>query len=612
MRSERERRLGMTEKASRWRYTLVVAFVALSLGGQAIRLVMLQAWPDQIRIDSINRARQLVKDLSVERGTIVDCHGRVLAMDVFRKVVCADPVAVSSNPCLQDVAETLADPLNVSAPVLMRQLGSSRSRFVYPAGYGRTIDDDQACLIKEKGFQGVFFNDVLTRSYPLGVSMCHVLGYVNLKGQGSAGIELKLDDYLRGVPGLVVGEFDGRRREIYERRKLEVKARLGASVILTLDQYVQYLTEQALLRAIETHRAKAAWAIVQRVKTGEILAMASLPAYDLNRFREAEAESTRNRCIGLVYEPGSTFKISVIAAALNEGRVRPDQVFDCEGGVWMYQRRPLRDYHPYDKLSVADVLKKSSNIGAAKIGLALGPSLMHKYLLAFGFGEKTGVDLPGEEAGILHPLQDWIDISPTRVAMGHEVAVTALQMLNAMCTIANDGVRMRPYVVQRVLDRDGRLLVEQTPTVAARPIKPETARLMSRLLVRATEEGGTGTRARVSGYTVAGKTGTAQKIVDGRYSDSLNVASFVGVVPADDPELCIIVVVDEPRDLHTGGLVSAPVFREIAEEALRYLDVPPSDAVQVAQGARPLPGGRAGRALAALKETAADETQGLD
>jgi len=233
-------------------------------------------------------------------------------------------------------------------------------------------------------------------------------------------------------------------------------------------------------------------------------------------------------------------------------------------------------------------------------------------LLAFGFGEKTGVDLPGEEAGILHPVQDWIDISPTRVAMGHEVAVTALQMLNAMCTIANDGVRMRPYVVQRVLDRDGRLLVEQTPTVAARPIKPETARLMSRLLVRATEEGGTGTRARVSGYTVAGKTGTAQKIVDGRYSDSLNVASFVGVVPADDPELGIIVVVDEPRDLHTGGLVSAPVFREIAEEALRYLDVPPSDAVQVAQGARPLPGGRSGRALAALKETAADETQGLD
>ncbi len=496
---------------------------------------------------------------------------------------------------------------------MLERLSSSKNRFIYPAGYGRTIDEDQACRIKGKGFQGVFFNDVLTRSYPLGPSMCHVLGHVNLEGQGSAGIELKLDDYLSGVPGLVVGEFDAHRREIYERRKLDVKARFGSSVVLTLDQYVQYVTEQALLRAMDTHHAKAAWAIVQRVKTGEILAMASLPAYDLNHFREADTESTRNRCIGLVYEPGSTFKISVIAAALNEGRVRPDQVFDCEGGRWMYQRRQLRDYHPYDNLTVADVLKKSSNIGAAKIALTLGPSLMHKYLQEFGFGEQTGVDLPGEEAGILHPLCDWIDLSPTRVAIGHEVAVTALQMLNAMCTIANDGVRMRPYVVRQVLDRNGRVLVEQTPAVAGRPIRPDTARLMSRLLVRVTEEGGTGTRARVGGYTVGGKTGTAQKIVDGRYSETLNVASFVGFVPADEPELGIIVVVDEPRDLHTGGVVSAPVFKEIAEETLRYLDVPPSETLQIAYSANVLPGGgRPGRALAVLKDTAHDETQGLD
>lgn len=599
----------MTEKTYRWRYILVMLLVVLALGCQAVRLVMLQAMPDMSKVERIKRTRQLTKNLAVERGTISDCRGRVLALDVSRKTVCADPVTIISNQCVREVAQTLSGSLDMSPDVLRKRLSSSKSRFMYPAGYGVFIDDDQAYRIQEKQHKGIFFNDVLVRLYPRGESMCHVLGYVNLQGQGSAGIELKLDEYLRGVPGLVVGEFDGRRREMYARRSLEVRSRLGANVTLTLDQYVQYVTEDVLVRAMETHRAKAAWAIVQRVKTGEILAMVSLPAYDLNRFREADVESTRNRCVGLVYEPGSTFKISVIAAALNEGLVKPDQIFDCEGGVWFYQRRPLRDFHPYGNLSVADVLKKSSNIGAAKIALTMGPDLMHKYLRSFGFGEKTGLDLPGEEAGILHPLRDWIAISPTRVAIGHEVAVTALQMLNAMCTIANDGVRMRPYVVKRVLDSAGRVLVEQKPTVVARPIKPDTARLMTRLLVRVVEDGGTGTKARIDDYTVAGKTGTAQKPIAGRYSDSLNIASFVGFVPAEDPELGIIVVVDEPRDLHTGGQVSAPIFREIADQVVRYLGVPPSDAIMLANGVRP---GRPEGALIALKEKADDEAQGLD
>ena len=311
------------------------------------------------------------------------------------------------------------------------------------------------------------------------------------------------------------------------------------------------------------------------MRTGRILAMACRPAYDLNDYGAVSNDLRLNRAIGYVYEPGSTFKIATIAAALNEHVTEPGTVFDCENGHWLHAGHILRDYHPHGRLCVADVLKVSSNIGAAKIAGLLGEQRMYRYLRDFGVGDRLGVDLPGEEGGILMPPRKWSALSVSRIAMGQGVAVTALQMVNLLCCLGNDGFLMRPYTVDRIVNKDGDVVKRNEPYVLARPVRTETARLMCRMLARVTEEGGTGTKARVPGFTVAGKTGSAQKAVAGGYSDSAHVASFMGMLPAERPEIAIMVVVDEPQPLHTGGQVAAPIFSEIATQVIRYLDIPP-------------------------------------
>ena len=339
---------------------------------------------------------------------------------------------------------------------------------------------------------------------------------------------------------------------------------------------MQYIVEKALDEVMDEHNAKAAWSVVEDVKTGRILAMAARPGYDLNDFSDFGKSAWLNRAVGCVYEPGSTFKAVVFSAALNEGIVNPDTPFHCENGAWLYNKRILRDYHPYGELTFADGLKKSSNILAAKVALKVGQERFYDYLRRYNLGRRMGVDLPGEEAGILHHVSNWSNISSTRIAIGQGIAVTALQMLGVFCAIANDGVLMRPYVLQRVTDREGGTLVEPKPMALSRPIRPETAATMRHLLARVTEDGGTGKRARVEGYKVAGKTGTAQKPVNGRYSNSAHVASFVGFLPAEDPQIAVIVVVDEPQPLHTGGRVAGPAFSRIAGQTVRYLNIPPA------------------------------------
>jgi len=402
--------------------------------------------------------------------------------------------------------------------------------------------------------------------------MCHVLGFVNYEGHGSAGVEQAMDSFLRGCPGLLESRLNARRQEVYIWRGRHIPALEGADVHLTLDQNIQYVVERALDATVREHRAKGAWAIVQKVRTGEILAMSSRPIYDLNEFRTSKEAERVNRAIGYVYEPGSTLKTAAIAAALNEGTIETNTVFHCEFGEWQYGNRVLHDFHPYGKLSVADGLKKSSNILTAKVALSLSKQRFHDYLSAFGIGKPTGIDLPGEEAGILHPVSKWSGISATRIAIGQGVAVTALQMLGILSAIANDGFLMRPYVVREVRSKGGQVLFRNEPRIVGRPISFETAATMRLLLQRVTEKGGTGRRARVPGYGVAGKTGTAQKPIRGGYSSSNYMASFVGFVPAVDPEIAVIVVVDDPQPVHVGGLVAAPVFSLVAGETMRYLD----------------------------------------
>ncbi len=564
----------MTDRGYILRMVMVVVGLLASWLGLAARLVSLHLGSNQRLRARIEQIHKVEKEILVGRGRILDSRGNILALDLSVKNVIADPQTVLEGGHLKFVGNHLARLLELDPAMVFARINRPGRRYECIKKF---VPDDTAGQVKRLQLKGIFFEDASARYYPKSSMFCHVVGFANMEGVGSAGIEQRMDTYLRGRAGLRISQQDGRQVEIYNRRSLEIAPQEGSDVYLTVDQNVQYIVEKALDAAVKEHSAKGAWAIVERVKTGEILAMACRPAYDVNDYRTTPEASMLNRTVGYVYEPGSTFKVAVLSAALNEHTVTPEDVIDCENGMWFYQVRPLRDFHPYGRLSVADVLKKSSNIGAAKIALTLGERNLEKYLRAFGIGKATGIELPGEECGILRNRSKWSSLSISRIPMGHEVGVTSLQMLNMLCAIVNDGFLMKPTLIQRVVDAHGRTIMEFSPEVVSRPISQDTALLMRKLLTRTTEEGGTGTRARVAGYTVGGKTGTAQKVMpDGNYSESANVASFMGFLPAENPEIAIIVVVDEPQPLHTGGVVAAPVFQEIAAQAIRYLDIPPA------------------------------------
>lgn len=551
-----------------------MALLALCVGGLfaglGVRLAFLHLGSNVELHQRIAGIRQTERIIPAERGRIFDRRGHALAMDLAVKDVWVDPLVIRQEGHGAFIASHLARILQIDPAMVMGRIEREGRRY---EPIQRGVHRDLADEIARLPFRGVHFDEVMTRYYAQGALMCHVVGFSNAEGVGSAGVEQQFNSALRGIPGLRVSERDGRRSEIYHRRQLDIAPRRGNDIQLTLDQNLQFIMEEALDRGLEQFDGKAAWAIMMRVRTGEILAMASRPAFDLNAFRHSTPEERRNRAIGYNFEPGSTFKVAVIAAAFNEGLIQSHDIIDCENGVWHYRGRPLRDYRPHGRLSVADVLQKSSNIGSAKIALMLPDAHFERYLRDFGFGRVTGIDLPGEEGGILASRSQWSAISVTRLAMGHEVAVTALQLLNSVNAIANHGALMRPYVVSRVTDNDGRVIHRGEPEILGQPIREDTARLMAGLMARVTEEGGTARTARMDGYRVAGKTGTAQKPVPGGYSDRLNMVSFVGFLPAERPEISMVVVVDEPWPIRTGGAVAAPIFKDIAEQAVRYLDI---------------------------------------
>ncbi|MDD3605016.1 MAG: penicillin-binding protein 2 [Kiritimatiellae bacterium] len=564
----------MTKRPFNWRLACVLVLILAAFGGLSAKLFWLHLNPNDALRLKIQKTLKFEHKISVGRGSIMDRNGAVMAADIAVRDVKVDPGKLNAGGHVQYVAEHLARMLDLDLALLLNRLQGRTGNY---APIKRFVPADKADEIRALNLPCVHFDEGSLRNYPGGAMMAHVVGFSNLNGEGSGGVEQRYNSWLRGVEGYRISEKDAHKREIFSRRSLDIPPQEGSDLYLTLDSRVQYYVEKALHEAMEEHHAAGAWAIVQRVRTGEILAMASLPDFDLNHFGKVDPEVHRNRAISFNYEPGSTFKVAVIAAALNEGIITQDEVFDCENGTWHYGGRPLRDYHPYGLLSVQDIIKKSSNIGAAKIALKLGEGKLEKYLRDFGVGRFTGIDLPGEEGCLLYSRARWSKISVTRIAMGHEVAVTAMQMLSLISAIANDGFLMRPYVVGTARDCNGRIIYRAEPEVVARPISQETAAQMRRLMARVTEQGGTGSRAALAEYTVAGKTGSAQKPVPGGYSDSAHMASFVGFIPAENPEISIIVVVDEPQPLHTGGVVAAPVFKKIAEPVMRYLASRPAE-----------------------------------
>jgi cell division protein FtsI/penicillin-binding protein 2 len=422
--------------------------------------------------------------------------------------------------------------------------------------------------------KGVMFEDQFARTYPNGPLASHVIGFVDSQHRGVQGIESVMQDYLQGVAGYEIIERDRKGSEIRALRNEELGPRDGYNVVLTLDQVIQHIAETELEKAMAEQHPQAGVIIVSRPRTGEILALSCRPTFDPNNPGDAPADARRNRCISDVAEPGSTFKIIVCSGALNDGLVNLNDQFNCENGAFLYAGRILHDAHPFGVLSVEEILYHSSNIGAAKVALKMGSQRLFDYITRYGLGRKTGITLPGEVSGIAHPLARWNALSITRIPMGHEIAVTPIQMIMALNTVANGGRLMKPMIVHSIVDSAGNPILTYRPQQMAQVITPRASVLMTTALRRVVSPEGTAPKAAVEGYDVAGKTGTAQKVENGQYVRKY-YSSFIGYLPASDPEISILISLDDPAGgAYYGGSVAGPVFRAVAEKIAQYLSLP--------------------------------------
>ena len=594
----------------------LAALLFVVLSGLAIRLVFLQVFSHRYYRQIADRNTQSLSVREPRRGDILDVNGNPMAVSIPVKRVVANPVFMGRH--YLEVARQLAPVLGFAEVDLAQKLRPTVVRTNENGGLvtNQFVDlkrkltleqwqqvtqamanlklgvDEARCGAREKLFyralrqQSIFPLDDQQRVYPNRNLASHVVGFAqdvetNFNGTlltdlvGRDGIEAWLDGKLRGVRGWRITETDRRRHEILTGREQEVEARPGLNVVLTLDLVLQNIVEREIAEALKKHSPASVCATVVRPRTGEILAMATLPNYDPNQPGQALPEQLRNRIIADAMEPGSTFKIVVVSAAINEGLVKLTDTFDCEHGRFYFQKTVLHDHEPYDVLTVENIITKSSNIGAAKIGLKLGEERLYEYIRSFGFGQKSEITLGGEMRGIVHTVRQWDKVMITRIPMGHAIAVTPLQMVMAMSAIANDGKLMRPMLVKRLQDSSGRVFAEYQPQSVRQAIRADVAHTMVTALKSVVTRDGTAVKAALENYTVAGKTGTAQKVVGGHYAPGKYISSFIGFFPADDPELCISVVLDDPRNGHFGGLIAAPVFRNIAEQAAAYLKIKP-------------------------------------
>ncbi len=587
------------------RKLFVLAFgLIAALASLVYRLAQLQL----VRHEQLQGLAELntVRTISRQpmRGQILDIRGNPLATSLPAKTICADPTLIGDRR--PEVARLLAPLLQTNEQYLIDRLAprareiagkTNISKFVVlksrvPVETWEKIRGEMAALSfgvdesrlksSEQNFyralraKAIFANDDQLRRYPNERLACHVIGYVANDDEqtGLDGIELTFNSKLSGIRGWRHTEMDKRQRELVAYRVEDVEPRDGLNVVLTLDAGLQNIVESELAQAIGRHSPASISAVVVRPRTGAILAMATLPDFDPNRPGASPMEALRNRVITDVAEPGSTFKIVVVTGALNDQIVQLANVFDCEHGHFVYAGRTLHDHQSYGLLTVEEIITKSSNIGAAKIGLQLGENQLYQYIHNFGFGQRALIPLPGEAVGIVHPLRDWTRVSIVQIPMGQGVAVTPLQMVMAMSAIANKGLLMRPMLVDRLEDGDGKTVVKYEPQPVRQVAGTNAIEEMITALKTVVGTNGTAVNARLDHFTVAGKTGTAQKVEHGQYVQKF-FSSFIGFFPADNPELCISVVLDDPKEGHYGGAVAGPVFKSIAERAANYLDLKP-------------------------------------
>ena len=528
-----------------------------------------------------SRQQMRTVDVSPRRGVIYDRSGHELAMTIAVDSAFAIP---SEIPDPATAARLLGKVLSVPAQEMLGKLDSSRS-FVW---IGRKLEPEQAARIRSLNLRGVYFQKETKRFYPKRELAAQVLGYVGMDDEGLGGIEKEFEDQLSGKPGKMFVSIDARQKSL---GRIERAPEPGSNVVLTIDEKLQYIAERELQRALDETRASAGTVVIQNPKTGEILALASLPTFNPNTFRKSNPQALKNRAVSDIYEPGSTFKIVTLAAALEEKLTTPNELIDCQNGAINVFGRTVHDHKPFSLLTVSQVLQQSSDVGAIKLGLRLGDERMDRYIRAFGFGAQTGVELPGETRGIAKPASRWTKSSIGSIAMGQEIGVNALQVASMVSSIANDGVYTPARIVAGTFPAKGASAqtVVFKPAPQHRVVSTMTAAQMKRML-EDTVLFGTGKKAILDGYTSAGKTGTAQKIdpATGRYSNWAYVASFAGFAPVQDPAITVVAIIDSPLKGHHGGDVGGPVFNRVAQAALAYLNVPHDADVKVDQQHRML------------------------
>jgi cell division protein FtsI (penicillin-binding protein 3) len=558
----------MDLRSPRTRLLIVAGLAALWTVAAVGRLAYLQLFCYSEYYSRAQHQQRLIVEVGARRAEIFDRNLNALAMSVPVDSCFAIPSEIA-DPDM--VARLIGKVLDVSPDEIATRLAGSHS-FVWIA---RKLPPEKAERIAAMNLRGIYFQREGGRFYPKRELAAHVLGYVDIDEKGLGGVEYSLDDQIRSKPGKMLILTDAHRRWYDSTDKAPDT---GTSVVLTLDEKIQYIAEKELTQTIHDTQAKSGTVIVENPNTGEMLAIANWPTFNPNAAKDSTPESRMDRAASALYEPGSVFKIVTLSAAIDQGITNPDELIDCQNGAIYIAGHRIRDHKAFGLLTVSQVLSHSSDVGAIKVGLRLGAPKFYDYIRSFGFGQPTGVDLPGESRGMLRRLENWTPVSVGSISMGQEIGVTPLQMITAMSAMANGGLIVRPHIVRAL--RRGTQMVEPPQQQPRRVIRETTAATM-RSMLEGVVLNGTGKLARLGGYTSAGKTGTAQKfdMATGHYSPHQLIASFVGFAPINTPAVAILVQLDSPVGMHEGGQVAAPAFKRIAQQVLAYLDVPHDIAV---------------------------------
>jgi cell division protein FtsI (penicillin-binding protein 3) len=540
----------------------ILVFWALAVAG---RLVQLQVLDFGEFTQRAQRQQQRSIEVAPRRGVIYDRNGHELAMSITVDSVFAVP---SEIPDQATAATLLAKVLDTDHADIEARLKSSRA-FAWIA---RKVDADTADRIRALGLRGIYFQKESKRFYPKRELAAQALGYVGMDDEGLGGLERAYDARLRGKPGTMIITMDAKRRWF---GRVERQPQAGDNLVLTIDEKIQYIAERELEAGMHQTHAAAGTVIVENPRTGEILALANRPTFNPNTLGTADPQALNDRAVSDVYEPGSTFKIVTLAGALDQGLTRPEEVVDCQMGSITIAGLKIHDHKPFGDLTVADILAKSSDVGTIKVGLRLGDQRFDHYIRAFGFGSQTGIELPGETRGLAKPVSRWSKVSIGAISMGQEIGVSAVQLTAMISAIANDGVWVAPRIVAGEASPGPLQPVTFHPAEQRRVISPLTAAEMKKMMEGVVLRG-TGRKALLDGYSVAGKTGTAQKAdpATHTYSRTKYVGSFAGFAPVNNPAVTIVVILDSPVGLHEGGQIAAPVFQRIAKQVLAYLNVP--------------------------------------